>query len=76
MEKSITRHIKYTCINYIFFAVHLTKGQELTPPIYTRRLPSPQKRVTYEENFTDHLQSSFSNFPGIQSSTLYFSNYM
>lgn len=75
MEKSITRHIKYTCINYIFFALHLTKGQELTPPYIHTDYP-PKKRITYEENFTYHLQSSFSNFSGIQSSTLYFSYYM
>lgn len=46
MEKSITGHIKHTHINYIFFALHLTKGQELTPPhIHTQTtIPPPQKR--------------------------------
>ena len=77
MEKSITGHIKHTRINYIFFALHLTKGQELTPPYtHTDYHPPPKKGVIYEENFTYHLQFSFSNFPGIQSSTQYFSYYM
>lgn len=44
MEKSITRHIKYTCINYIFFAVHLTKGQELTPPPHIHTDYHPLKK--------------------------------
>lgn len=30
MKKSITGRTKHTCINYIFFALHLTKGQEIT----------------------------------------------
>lgn len=30
MKKSITRRTKHTCINYIFFALHLTKGQDIT----------------------------------------------
>lgn len=49
MEKSITRHIKYTCINYIFFALHLTKGQELTPPhIYTQTTPPKKDNIRRE----------------------------
>lgn len=30
MKKSITGRTKHTRINYIFFALHLTKGQEIT----------------------------------------------
>lgn len=63
MKKSITGRIKHTCINYIFFALHLTKGQEVT---------KKKKKGTYEENSTYYLKFSFSNFPGIQSHTLYF----
>lgn len=29
MKESITGSTKHTCINYIFFALHLTKGQEI-----------------------------------------------
>lgn len=48
MEKSITGHTKHACINYIFFALNLTKGQELASPPYTHT----KKEVTYEENST------------------------
>lgn len=76
MEKSITGHTKHACINYIFFALHWQKVKNWLPNPYTRRLPSPKKGVIYEDNSTYCLQFSFSNFLGIQSSTLYFSYYM
>lgn len=48
MEKSITRHIKYTCINYIFFALHLTKGQERTPPYIHTDYPPKKDNIRRE----------------------------
>lgn len=56
MKKSITGRTKHTCINYIFFALHLTKGQGIT-----------KRGAAYEENSTYYLKFSFFNFPGIQS---------
>lgn len=57
MKKSITGRTKHTCINYILFALYLTKGQEVTP----------QKRNKWREFYLSEI--FFSNFPGIQSHT-------
>lgn len=42
MKKSITGRTKHTRINYIFFALHLTKGQEITKKKIKRKKKQSQ----------------------------------